>query len=86
MPDRSFNTMNQLETLTQRETQVLVLVSHGLQNKQIAHDLGIAIGTVGQHLKSIYNKLGVSNRTTASMLFARLSEQKYTENAVYTGD
>ena len=78
--------MTQLETLTQREAQVLALVSRGWQNKQIAYDLGIAIGTVGQHLKSIYNKLGVSNRTTASILFVQLNGQKYTENTVYPRD
>lgn len=75
--------MSDLPLLTQREAEVLGLVSHGLQNKQIAHLLGISIGTVGQHLKNIYQKLGVGNRTAASLLFLRSARSENTENAVY---
>lgn len=61
--------MRNRNTLTNREYEVLALVSNGQQNKEIALTLGIAEHTVEQHLKHIYQKLGVSNRTEAGMLF-----------------
>ena len=61
--------MGYLEVLTQREYQVLSLVSHGQQNKEIACALGIAEHTVEQHLKHIYQKLSVGNRTEAGLLY-----------------
>jgi DNA-binding NarL/FixJ family response regulator len=61
--------MGQLDTLTKREYEVLILLSHGQQNKEIALALSIAEHTVEQHLKHIYQKLGVSNRTEAGILF-----------------
>jgi DNA-binding NarL/FixJ family response regulator len=54
-----------VETLTQRETQVLQLLSQGLANKQIALSLEISEHTVKFHVSSIYAKLGVTNRTEA---------------------
>lgn len=63
--------MNHLNTLTQRESEVLARVSHGQQNKEIALALGIAVHTVEQHLKHIYQKLGIGNRTEAAVLYWR---------------
>ncbi len=54
-----------VEPLTQRETQVLQLLSQGLANKQIALSLEISEHTVKFHVSSIYAKLGVTNRTEA---------------------
>ena len=54
-----------LETLTERESQVLQLLARGLANKQIAVRLGISEHTVKFHISSIYAKLGVTNRTEA---------------------
>ena len=51
--------------LTPREYEVLYLVAEGLDNKQIAEHLTIALSTVNTHLNSIYRKLGVSSRTAA---------------------
>ena len=50
-----------------RETEVLDLLSKGQSNKQIARTLGISASTVGTHVESIYRKLGVSNRATATL-------------------
>lgn len=52
--------------LTPRERQVLVWVSHGKTNPEIASILGMATATVGKHLERIYPKLGVENRTGAA--------------------
>lgn len=51
--------------LTQRELEILTLVSKGLLYKEIGDRLQISIGTVKQHLNRIYGKLQVSNKTEA---------------------
>lgn len=48
--------------LTGREREIVTLVADGLRNKEIAHRLDIAEGTVKVHLNNIYRKLGVDNR------------------------
>ena len=52
-------------SLTDRESEVLGLLSRGLANKQIAATLGISEHTVKFHVSSIYTKLNVTNRTEA---------------------
>jgi DNA-binding NarL/FixJ family response regulator len=59
------------EPLTDRETAVLRLVSIGKANKQIAAELGLSEETVKGHLKSIFSKLDVSDRTHAVTVAAR---------------
>jgi len=49
--------------LTDRELEVIRFVSKGLQNKDIASELGISEGTVKTHVISIHEKLGVTGRT-----------------------
>ena len=51
--------------LTERELEVLGLLSRGLANKQIAAALGISEHTVKFHVSSIYTKLNVTSRTEA---------------------
>ena len=54
-----------LESLTQTEQKILVLLCQGLPNKAIAAQCDINISTVKWHLKNIYSKLYVKNRTEA---------------------
>lgn len=53
------------EQLTQRERELLAMLSEGRTNQQIAYDLGISLNTVKFHLKNLFSKLDVSNRAQA---------------------
>jgi DNA-binding NarL/FixJ family response regulator len=53
--------------LTEREVEVLRLVREGLANKQIARRLGITERTVKAHLSSVFQRLGVADRTQAAL-------------------
>lgn len=53
------------ESLSDREQEVLHLLTEGFDNKEITASLGITINTVEKHLKSIYKKLDVNSRTEA---------------------
>lgn len=64
-------TINMAE-LTTRESQILGMVSHGLQNKLIAAECGLSEHTVKIHLHHIIRKLGVHNRTEAAARFRNL--------------
>ncbi len=61
-------TENALTVLTDRERQIMCLVSEGLSNKEIGRRLNIADGTIKQHLHHIYQKLEISNRTVLAAL------------------
>jgi two-component system, NarL family, response regulator LiaR len=54
-----------VETLTDRELQVLRLAARGMTNKAIGQDLGISDRTVQGHLANIYGKLNANSRTEA---------------------
>src|SRR5690606_23269275 len=51
--------------LTSREQQVLALVSQGHPNKEIARQLHISLNTLKVHIRNLYGKIGVENRTEA---------------------
>jgi DNA-binding NarL/FixJ family response regulator len=53
------------EQLTTREVEVIRLMAGGFSNKEIAHALGTAEGTVKNHVSNILAKLGVRDRTRA---------------------
>ncbi len=55
-----------LEPLTDHELRILNMLEAGYPNKQIAQELNISLNTVKYHLKNIYGKLGVVNRTQAA--------------------
>ena len=51
--------------LTQREREILALMTRGLNNQEIAAELGVAMSTVKFHITNILSKLHVDNRTEA---------------------
>jgi two-component system nitrate/nitrite response regulator NarL len=62
---------NSLKLLTEREREILQLLSRGESNKAIAQSLSISYDTVKQHVRHILNKLNLSSRVKAAVLFAK---------------
>lgn len=58
--------------LSEREREVLALMALGLSNRQIAHELYLSVDTIKTHVRSVFAKLGVSNRTQAALVAADL--------------
>ncbi len=56
-----------VEPLTERELEILALLAAGESNPNIAGSLHLSVGTVKWHTSNIYGKLGVRNRTEASV-------------------
>jgi DNA-binding NarL/FixJ family response regulator len=63
--------VSDVETLTQREHEILELLSKGYFYKEIGTQLGISMNTVRTHLKHIYEKLHVQSRKDATLKFLR---------------
>lgn len=59
------------EVLTGREIAILQLVAIGMANKQVASELGLSEETIKGHLKNIFSKLDVADRTHAVTVAAR---------------
>lgn len=55
------------ELLSEREREVLKLLSRGMANKEIARELGISEKTVKAHLTSVFRQIGVTDRTKAAL-------------------
>lgn len=53
--------------LSEREAEVLGLLARGLQTKQIARSLGVAVKTADRHVQNTYAKIGVSSRPAATL-------------------
>lgn len=60
---------NPLKLLTEREREILQLLSRGESNKSIANALSISYDTVKQHVRHILTKLNLSSRVKAAVLF-----------------
>jgi DNA-binding NarL/FixJ family response regulator len=52
-------------SLSERETEIVVLAARGLSNHQIAQELNISEATVKRHLANVYEKIGVGSRSEA---------------------
>jgi DNA-binding NarL/FixJ family response regulator len=58
--------------LSAREEEVLILLSKGFSNKEIAAQLSLSIDTVASYLKLIYKKMHVRSRTEAAIRYSQL--------------
>ena len=67
---------NVLTVLTDRERQIMALVSEGLSNKEIGRRLNIADGTIKVHLHHVFQKLEISNRTVLAALAISQNERR----------
>lgn len=64
-------------SLTQRENDILALLSEGQSNREIAGHLFLSEKTVKAHLAAIFRKLGVANRTQAAMAAVAMGVGQY---------
>ena len=64
---------DRLMTLTPQQVRVLMMLSEGLLNKQIAYELGVSEATIKAHVSAILQKLGVESRTQAVIAAAKIS-------------
>jgi LuxR family maltose regulon positive regulatory protein len=66
---------HEVDRLSERELEVLALMARGLKYEEIAEQLVVTLNTVRFHVKSIYSKLHVNNRTQAIEAAARRSNE-----------
>lgn len=65
---RKREVVSDLQQLTRRETEVLVLVANGYCRKEVASCLEISVNTAARHIANIYAKLGISTVAEATRL------------------
>jgi DNA-binding NarL/FixJ family response regulator len=64
---------DRLVTLTPQQVRVLMMLSEGLLNKQIAFELGVSEATIKAHVSAILQKLGVESRTQAVIAASKIA-------------
>jgi DNA-binding NarL/FixJ family response regulator len=70
--DDTRDLVTKLSTLTPQQVRVLMMLSGGLLNKQIAYELGVSEATVKAHVSAILQKLGVESRTQAVIAASKI--------------
>ncbi len=74
-----------LSTLTPQQVRVLMMLSGGLLNKQIAYELGVSEATVKAHVSAILQKLGVESRTQAVIAAGKIEAGQWPQVPVKEG-
>jgi DNA-binding NarL/FixJ family response regulator len=69
--------VRRLTTLTPQQVRVLMMLSEGLLNKQIAYELTVSEATVKAHVSAILQKLGVESRTQAVIAAAKIESGQW---------
>ena len=77
--------LTRMATLTPQQVRVLMMLSEGLLNKQIAYQLGVSEATVKAHVSAILQKLGVESRTQAVIAAARIEAGQWPQNVPAEG-
>ena len=73
--------VRRLASLTPQQVRVLMMLSEGLLNKQIAYELGVSEATVKAHVSAILQKLGVESRTQAVIAAAKIEVGQWPQAA-----
>jgi DNA-binding NarL/FixJ family response regulator len=73
--------MVRMATLTPQQVRVLMMLSEGLLNKQIAYQLSVSEATVKAHVSAILQKLGVESRTQAVIAAAKIESGQWSQGA-----
>lgn len=73
--------VQRLSTLTPQQVRVLMMLSEGLLNKQIAYELSVSEATVKAHVSAILQKLGVESRTQAVIAASKIEIGQWQLNA-----
>ena len=73
--------VQRLSTLTPQQVRVLMMLSEGLLNKQIAYELSVSEATVKAHVSAILQKLGVESRTQAVIAAAKIETGQWPQPA-----
>ena len=69
--------MRRLSSLTPQQLRVLMMLSQGLLNKQIAYELKVSEATVKAHVSAILQKLGVDSRTQAVIAVSKIDQGRF---------
>ena len=77
--------MARMATLTPQQVRVLMMLSEGLLNKQIAFQLSVSEATVKAHVSAILQKLGVESRTQAVIAAAKIEGGQWPQGASAEG-
>lgn len=77
--------VKRLSTLTPQQVRVLMMLSEGLLNKQIAYELNVSEATVKAHVSAILQKLGVESRTQAVIAASKIELGQWAQPAA-SGD
>jgi DNA-binding NarL/FixJ family response regulator len=71
---------DRIVTLTPQQVRVLMMLSEGLLNKQIAYELSVSEATIKAHVSAILQKLGVESRTQAVIAAARIAGDQWRQS------
>jgi DNA-binding NarL/FixJ family response regulator len=77
--------MARMATLTPQQVRVLMMLSEGLLNKQIAYQLGVSEATVKAHVSASLQKLGVESRTQAVIAAAKIEAGQWPQTVAAEG-
>jgi DNA-binding NarL/FixJ family response regulator len=77
VPDESDALVRRLSSLTPQQVRVLMMLSEGLLNKQIAYELSVSEATIKAHVSAILQKLGVESRTQAVIAAANMEKGQW---------
>ena len=77
--------MTRMATLTPQQVRVLMMLSEGMLNKQIAYQLSVSEATVKAHVSAILQKLGVESRTQAVIAAAMIETGHWSQGAPAAG-